>query len=455
MTGQLIRAATDEHVWAETMDRELTDVFAIQSELAQKIAAALQTVLSPREKKLISQRPTENTAAYDLYLKARAMRRNNQTVLEQEKLLQEAVVLDPNFIFGWTQLTIVHSDIYNLYMDRSEARLAKAKAAIDTAIRLAPEEPEVIRALGEFYFHGYRDFVRAVGQLQKLIELQPNDPNVYSGLGFVQRRQGRWADAVANFRKAVELDPGDLRVAASLADTLERGRRYEEAIVAWRRVFELHPGDLSLAYRLAYVSFLAHDSTREVEAFFAGLNADEAASPNAITLRRTWAQAQGNLAATDRPDARGGAGPLHQSMLLAAQGEQAAARSGLEKYSANRRVQLAQEPTNDRYWSQLGIAEAVSGHPEEALRCARKAVELVPDSLDAVSGPANSLGLAFVYAWTGDTDRAIAEYARLMRFPWAGLNVHAMRHELEFFPLRGDPLFEALLNDPKNNEPLF
>ena len=460
VTGQLIRAATDEHVWAETMDRDLTDVFAIQTELAQKIAAALQTALSPREKTLISQRPTENIAAYDLYLKARAAQKGGRQVggnlRAQENLLQEAVRIDPNFVFGWTQLTIVHSDFYNR-RDRTEARLAKAKEAIDTAIRIAPEEPEVIRALAEFYFHGHHDYPRAAAQFQKLIGLQPNDPNAYSGLGFVQRHQGRWVDAVANFRRALELDPGDFRVMANLGETLRLGRRYAEAIATYRRLVELRPDDLMLAYNLGYTSFRASGSTREMEAFFAGLKGGGADLDIVLDLRLFWAAKQGNLTELVGPEAPGqrltGAG-LTRAVALAAHGNQAAARARLEKPSADLRAQLIQEPTNDALWGRLGMIEAILGHPEEALRCARKAVELVPESIHARLGATNRESLASVYAWTGDKDRAIAEYARLLRVP-ADLNVYEMRRHPFFFPLQGDPRFEALLNDPKNNAPLF
>ena len=119
------------------------------------------------------------------------------------------------------------------------------------------------------------------------------------------------------------------------------------------------------------------------------------------------------------------------------------------------RKRLVNEPGHGRLWSELGEIEALLGHRDEALRCARKAVELEPESLDAYTGPRYSAALAFVYAWTGDKDRAIAEYARLLRVPWSRLNVHEMKRHPAYSPLRGDPRFEALLNDPKNNAPLF
>ena len=120
-----------------------------------------------------------------------------------------------------------------------------------------------------------------------------------------------------------------------------------------------------------------------------------------------------------------------------------------------RRATLEQQPTNPHFWAELGWREALLGNRDEALRCARKAMELEPESLEPELGPKHAASLAFVYAWTGDKDRAIAEYARLLRVPFSGLNVHEMKRHPAYQPLRGDPRFEALLNDPKNNAPLF
>ena len=465
VTGQLIRAATDEHVWAQDYTKDLTaaDVFAIQSDLAERIAASLQAALSPQERKLLAEHPTENTEAYDLYLKARADRRDNRgqiaTRLQQEeKLLRAAVTLDPKFAGAWGELGIIHSDTYFFGFDHSVARLASAKAAIDTATQLAPDAPDVIRSTAEYYFHGLRDYQTAAAGYERLIALQPNDPNAYSGLAYVQRRQGQFAKAVANFRKAIELDPGDYRVTNNAAQTFEDGHRYDDALELRRHLAALRPQSLSDAYSFALESFLARGSTREVEALLTSLSETRANSADGLWVRGNWAARQGRYAESVRLN--GGQVTINGTSvatgvaLLIASGD-ANARVNVEKLATELRNQVAHEPENDRACADLGVMEAVLSHRDDALRYGTKATTLVPETRDALNGAVFSVSFAAVLAWTGDKDRAITECARLLHVPGSSLNIFNLKHGALFLPLQGDPRFEALLNDPKNNAPLF
>ncbi len=176
VTGQLIDARTDEHIWAKAYDRDITDVFAIQAELSQAIATALSAALSPQEKQLLDRRPTENLAAYDAYLKARGLRQLNAgSPQESEPFLKEAVRLDPKFALAWAELAAAIAQAYLNDIERTDARLAEAKAAIDTAVRLAPDDPDIIERLGDYYYYGYRDFERATEQYLRLAVLRPNE----------------------------------------------------------------------------------------------------------------------------------------------------------------------------------------------------------------------------------------------------------------------------------------
>ncbi|MEI9863071.1 MAG: tetratricopeptide repeat protein [Limisphaerales bacterium] len=234
VTGQLIRASSDEHVWAKSYDRDLTDIFAIQSQLATEIADSLQAAISPKEKSLIENRPTDNLAAYDLYLKGRAVLKGMRTDLNRdqaEEALQEAVKLDPNFAAAWGTLALAHATAVFGDEDRSPERLAKAKAAIDTAVRLAPDDPEVIEAFGDYYYYGYRDYSRAAEQYQRLLVVRPNSAEAYAQLGFLLRRQGHWAEALANVRHALELDPRNIHFLSGFTDMLSGLRCYDEALV--------------------------------------------------------------------------------------------------------------------------------------------------------------------------------------------------------------------------------
>ena len=230
VTGQLIRAATDEHVWADKFDRDITDIFAIQSELSQAIAGALQTALSPEEKNLLQRRPTDNPAAYDLYLRARQFRNSGVASGEKiEPLLLSAVQLDPKFAAAWAELASRHAFAYFNDTDHTESRLAKAKEAIDTALRLAPDDPAVMEGAGDYYYYGYRDYTRAAEQYLRLAQLRPNDPVMYFSLALIHRRQGRWADSLANFRRAGELDLSNQTAALNMIGVIVSSRPNDEA----------------------------------------------------------------------------------------------------------------------------------------------------------------------------------------------------------------------------------
>ncbi len=468
VTGQLIHAAKDEHLWAKAYDRDLTDVFAIQSELSQEIATALKTALSPEEKVMLARRPTDNPAAYDLFLRARDVRNregvNPAVIARQTKLLQSAVELDPNFAAAWAELADAYAFAFFTENEGKEALLAKAKAAMDRAVQLAPDDPEVIGSLGTYYYYGYRDYARAVEQYEHLARLKPNDPSVFNSLGLIQRRQGHWAESLVNTRRAAELDPANIAYLRNLVTTLQSGRRWEEAIAAQKRIVTLLPDKLSEAYQLAVLAFQATGSTREGKEFFAGLTPEQLNSPRGIYLRALWAVEMGDLAEAIRLDRlqpyfdEDGMPHWEQAYFAAvtylAAGDRAAAVARLGDFPAELRTRLQREPTNLHYRSFLAGMEAILGHTAEARREADRCVELLPMSRDALDGSTYAYVQAFIYDLTGDKEQALADYARVLQLPSSTLG---SVHELKDTPgtLRGDPRFEALLNDPRNNAPLF
>lgn len=471
VTGQLIRAATDEHVWARNYDRDLTDVFAIQAELAQAIAGELRAAISPQEKSLLARRPTENLAAYELVLKARAIRQlpgNRRGLAQQISLLNAAVQLDSKYADAYADLAYVHAYAawVGRYGEPIEDDLANAQKAINAAIRLAPDSPEVIRALGDYHYYGQSDYWRAMEQYEKMVRLRPNDSTVYNRMASVHRRQGRWAESVANFRRAKELDPADLANVGGLAVTLSAGRRYAEAIAEWRIEAERIPDDLRFGYAIAFNSFCASGSTREMDEFFGRLSPEQLNFNQAVELRRQWAARNGDLEEAIRLDRdsapRSGSAAIEMAVVFAVRGELEAAKARLGNLPAELRGQIVSGQSNAAVWMNLAKVEALWGNKTEALRCARKAIELTSEARDAMVAQEIRAGLAFVQAWAGDKDAAKAEYARLLRTPFGSTRgtaldtgVHVMKRDPRYFPLRGDPRFEALLNDPKNNAPLF
>ncbi|MBI4624807.1 MAG: TIR domain-containing protein [Verrucomicrobia bacterium] len=467
ITGQLIDARTDKHLWAQSFDRELstTNIFAIQSELAQAIARELKAAISPEEKKLLARRPTENLAAYELFLKARAEKyrgiRTSAALDQLEILYQAPVDLDPNFALAWSEISWVHGYKHFFRFDHTSVRIAKAKTAIDIAVRLAPDAPETILNLGYFHYFCGREYSAALEQFERLVGQQPNDGAAVYALGLIQHRTAKWRPALENFRKATELEPTLPARWGTLSRVLLAGRRFDEAAAANRRTVELSRDELGYSFNLAAIPFFARGATREMEMFLGGLPPDKANSPAGLDYRRTWAVGTGDSTEAMRLDQlQPGSSNAQQAVMMAAvyaaKGDAAAARARLENIPPGLRSRLERESDHAALWGTLGRMEAILGNKAEALRCARKAVELVPESLDSLEGPRFAADLAFVYAWTGDRDRAIAEYTRLLRTPWyPGQNVQEMKRSPVYAPLRGDPRFEALLNDPKNNAPLF
>ena len=479
ITGQLIRAANDEHLWAKSYDRELTtkDMFDIQAALSTEIAGALKAAISPETKKLLERRPTENLAAYELYLKARVLGNVARTDLEKKgKFMEEALSLDPNFAEAWGELGCAHAaHVFQMY-DRTPGRLAQADAAINHAVSLAPDNPEIIRQFGTYAYFGYRDYPRATAQFEKVIRLQPNNARAIPFLGAVQRRQGRWLESVTNQRRALELEPRNLNIMGTIVDSLISGRRWTEAMALSRKLFETDP-----SYELqsrngnssARVEFLATGSTKQGDEWLARLSPAQLASPPIMAWRKNWAVVKGDYVEWQRLDKiqpfdGENASRLEETadaaMILAAHGDMAGAATRLGGSLAEVRAELLVQPSNAKLWAALSRMEVLLGQKDAAMRDARQAVELLPESVDAFMGPAFTANLAAVYAWTGDKDRAIAEITRLLRIPTNGggiaginsvVNIHALRVSPQFFPLRGDPRFEALLKDPKNNEPLF
>jgi TolB-like protein/Flp pilus assembly protein TadD len=463
VTGQLIDARTDEHVWANTYDRDLNDIFAIQGELAQSIAGALQSVISPETKVLLARKPTENTAAYDDYQKARQIT-NGRFIGTQEsstKLLEDAVSLDPSFAQAWAELGSRRAFArFNGSQTVEQQRLAKE--AIDTAVRLAPDDPAVIEGLGDYYYYAFRDYARATEQYMRLQELRPNDATVFYSLGLIQRRQGRIADSVANLRRGYALDPTNHEYASTLAETLTAAHHYDESLALRRKNLETHPGDLESAFDLAFDEFQANGSVSGINSlpFPAADSADHSLfiymEKDVAALIGDWAKFR-RLDHEQRyfddniQDPRWNQ-DVNAADSFAEEGDMAAARTRAGEALAMMKDALVQQADNAQLWSDLSLAYALLGKKEEARNAAQKSADLLPESRDALQGPSNSLISAVAYAWIGEKDRALGELQRLLRTPF-GANIYLSRNS--FRPLRDNPRYKKMIEDPANNAPLF
>lgn len=472
VTGQLIRAATDEQVWSKSYDRDITDIFAVQSELANDIARALQTALSPQEKASLARRPTESVPAYEAYLKARESIQKKSglgRLASAVALLEQAVAFDPKFAVAWAELGDCHALFAFEEWERTPPRLAAARAAIETAVRLAPEEPGVIAKLGSYYLHADRDYVRASEQYVRLKILRPNDPEVLQTLARIHIRQGRWAEGAAGLQRALELDPGNADEAVYLVSVLTDGRRYAEAEALARRLAVAFPERVDVPTRLAINAFLARGSTAEADAFSRRVFPPGQLQQGAF-CQRLLARLRGDLPEAIRLDRESpywdGADvqwsqDVAAAVTLADSGDLVAARARAASALAVMEAERPRQPANSWLFAWMGLAQALLGQKDAAIANARHAMEILPESRDAVYGVENAAILASVYAWVGEKDLALAEFARLLKIP-RGTNVFAAKRgsgtasvPVSFKPLWDDPRFQALLADPANNQPLF
>ena len=250
VNAQLIDARTDAHLWAHTYDRDLADVFAIQSEIAETIADQLHAKLSAEEKSAIEKPPTTDLVAYELYLRAQALYADTSDQLRAAEklpqavdLLNQAVARDPHLLLAWCRLSKVHGLIYWQGHDHSPARLALANAAIQTALSIQPNAGEAHLALADYYYHGFRDYEQAQDELAIARRTMPNNAEVFEYTGYINRRQGHWKEATSNLERALELDPRNFFILQQMALTYEAQRRYADQIRIYSRALTIVPGD--------------------------------------------------------------------------------------------------------------------------------------------------------------------------------------------------------------------
>jgi TolB-like protein/Tfp pilus assembly protein PilF len=462
VTGQLIDARTDEHVWAKAYDRDLTDIFAIQAELAQAIADALKSVLSPETRVLLARRPTESTEAYDDYVKAWQLRSSAGfgNIEPATALLKEAVRLDPNFAQAWAELASIMA-FGHFTVAVTDEQVRSAKEAMDNALRLAPDDPVVIEGLGDFYYYGYRDYPRATEQYMRLSQMKPNDPTTYSSLGLIQRRQGRILDAIANLSRAVDLDPGNYAYLNALQQTLSAARRFDDADAVIVKFLGKSTRNLEALWLVAQNDFYRDGSTTAIKDF-ARRTPDPSEESKFIYMQSCLAYFCGDWAECIRldhlqryydgdPDASRWVQDTVMAEALAESGDLASARTRAAEALALMKTELKRQPENSVLWANMGLAQALLGNRDETLRCAQKAAEYLPESRDAIIGPTNSVVGAQAFAWVGEKERALSEFQRLLHMPWGTLVANGRN---SWRPIRDDPRFKALLADPANNAPL-
>jgi TolB-like protein/Tfp pilus assembly protein PilF len=458
---QLINAENDEHMWAEDYDRELTDVFAIQTDLAQKIATELRAKLSPSEKAQIEQKPTENGEAYLAFVQAHNLSsavEDFDKLKQSEQLYERAIELDPKFALAMARYSQLESWIARS-IERTLQRREKAQTLAERALQLQPDLPEAHLARGYSYYWGDNDYDAALKEFEIAQRALPNESEVYLAIGAIQRRQGKWADSTTNLEKAASLNPKDIWALQNLAFNYQMLRNFDKANATIDRALAFDPtalGPLEVKCQLAVaekgdfsVSEKAFDAVKSVP-----MSADQklkTATSRADVFLVERKYRDGLQVAESLPDDQLAAFPgalfgKYYSIGFARKAlhDDAGARAAFVKAKDVVEEELRRNPDVEKTHIQLAKVLAQLGEKDAALAEAHRATELLPESKDAFGGPEITAGVAEVCTILGDNDRAIEILDGLLSRPSA-VTVEGLKVSPIWDPLRSDPRFQELL----------
>jgi TolB-like protein/predicted Ser/Thr protein kinase/Tfp pilus assembly protein PilF len=462
VNAQLVDTRTNEDIWADEYDRDLNDVFAIETEVAQSIANRLRAKVSARERTAIQERPTKDLAAYDFYVRAvPAIAEGDDStkpkdILRTVDLLNQAINRDPDFLLAYYWLARAQDWLY-FNNDHTPARLALAKAAIDSAFHLNPNSGEAHLALALHLYWGYFDYDRARAELDIARRTLPNNPQVYEVSAWIDRRQGRWSDAVRDMERASELNPRNLFFALNVAGFYfgSRPLPYEQTKKALDRVLAIKPNLLDARIdRGGGLEMHWRGDTRNWHATIDKILTDDPASANDQAMKtqrlqlalfeRDFSAASRFAAALPKEGMYGFSRDFWMGIVARVKGDVVAAQSAFTAARVEQEAVRRARPDDVPALSALGMIDAGLGRKEEALREGRRAAELMPLAKDATEAPGLIFDLAFIYAWTGERDLALEQLEMVSKIP-GGPTYGTLRLDPVWDSLRGDPRFEKIV----------
>ena len=472
VNAQLIDARTDQHLWAKSYDRELKDIFAIQSELATEIARSLRVSLAPHEEARLAKRPTDNVEAYDLFLHHQELAnqaaggvRTATGVRERIVPLQKAVDLDPNFALAWARLAAEHARAYGYGLDQTPARRAEAVKAMDRALALAPQDPQIKIEQGVFDLWALNDEGQAEKAYREVLAVAPNNIDALIGLADVLFRNLRWSERMPVLERAVATDPRNAGALVRLANGYRSFRQYDKALALRRQLANIRPEDMELQANVYLVEYWKTGSWAGYDKWRSSIPADAAEKfyrvremdVDRAAARRAFDEMI-RLYDVAPEDTRGAFGPLEdasreitRALVFRAKGDRAQSMRAAKKVLALVDPALSRSANSDNLWYAKALAHAVLGEREPALLA--HAREVAASSVMGLANAENARRhILEIKALLGDRDEALAELARELKLP--GAHAHDMRVRISLASLWDDAAFKALVNDPANNTPL-
>jgi serine/threonine-protein kinase len=453
VTTQLIDALADRHLWAEVYERDLADMFAVQSDVAGQVAAALRAELTVAERERVQARPTDDLEAYDFYLRGMEYWRRPGWLPEDyrsaQRMWEQAVDLDPRFALAHAWLSILHSRIYWHRHDVTEERVRLARAGADRAQELDPDMPEGHLALGYYYYHGLRAYDQALEELALAERGLPGDAELAAARGYIYRRQGKWEEAIANLQGAAELDPRNATRFVELGDTHSFLRRYDEAERYYDKALGIEPEFEEAVYVRADNRYWRDGDLEPLRAY-------TSAYPDAH-VRRRWleylsrdypaALAALSQVGSEIVEDQGVYYPksLYAGLIHLAAGHGELARTAFDSARVILEAAVAERPDDEARYTALGLAYAGLGMKEAAVQEGLRGIELLPLSKDAYWwGTRPQVALAQIYVMVGEHAAAIDQLDHLLSIP-SGISVPLLRIDPAWDPLRDHPRFQALL----------
>jgi TolB-like protein/Tfp pilus assembly protein PilF len=471
ITAQLTDARSGVPAWEQSYERDLADVFAIQSDIVQRIISQLQATVSPKEKAAIDERPTKDLVAYGLYVRAKALvatislnAQINEKLREAVHLLDRAIERDPNFFLAYCQLAAAHNYLYFFGLDHTPARLALADGALKTVIGLRPDAGETHLARADFLYRCYLDYQEARAELAVAQRALPNNSEIFELTGYIDRRQGLWNESARSLQRALALDPRNFFILQQIALSYQEFRQFRAMAAALDRALVLIPRDLDTQVTRALVDLEwradlhpLRESIRRILTEDPATASDLAAQwfylalcerdPAAVTQALAAIPASGTAVDLNFPRS------WCEGLAARSKGDVATAKAAFLAAHAELERTVSEQPGYAPALCVLGLIDAGLGHKDEAIREGRRAIELLPITKDSIDGAELMKYMGVIYAWCGEKDRAIEQIAATLKIP-STLSYGNLKLHPNWDPLRGDPRFEKIVTDlaPKNPE---